>query len=96
MKKRKSKRKFKSSTRNYDAKYKEWIFAVFKRDNFKCVLCGSKKQIQAHHIIRYADSHSGRYAVGNGATTCNKCHKKITGHEHLYVPVLRAKIKKNE
>lgn len=27
-----------------------WYLRVYRRDNFKCVKCGSKKQIDAHHI----------------------------------------------
>lgn len=30
--------------------YNQWTFPVMERDNFKCTLCGSKKDIQVHHI----------------------------------------------
>jgi len=28
-----------------------WYFLIYKRDGFKCVRCGSKKHLDAHHII---------------------------------------------
>lgn len=27
-----------------------WYYKIYKRDNFKCILCGSNKKIEAHHI----------------------------------------------
>ena len=30
---------------------REWRKRVLKRDGYKCVRCGSKENIQAHHIV---------------------------------------------
>ena len=54
--------------------YKEWRTAVFERDNYKCTVCGTTKEIQAHHIKRWRDYKSLRYDVSNGVTLCRKHH----------------------
>ena len=56
---------------------KEWIKA---RDGHKCVLCGSTRNLEVHHIIGHALQH---YVVNgeevpetplNLVTVCHKCH----------------------
>ena len=62
-----------------DPRYRLWRTAVFKRDNFTCQCCGSKKDLQAHHIISWKDTYDEpelRYEVSNGITLCRKCHLK--------------------
>lgn len=91
MKKRK---KYQGNTdRVYDKEYKEWILAVFKRDGFKCILCGSNRRIQAHHITRHADSVSARTNIKNAACLCYECHSKITGNEDAWASTLISKIR---
>lgn len=34
--------------------YKNWYKAVYRRDEFTCQKCGSKKDLHAHHIIHFA------------------------------------------
>lgn len=57
--------------------YKKWGKAVYKRDGKKCRLCGSKKKINAHHIIEAQHDNSLIYVISNGITLCEKCHIKI-------------------
>lgn len=57
--------------------YREWRLSVFERDGYKCLLCGSKKNIHAHHIERWADNVEKRLIISNGATLCKACH-----HQH--------------
>lgn len=59
-------------------RYKNWRLEVFKRDHFCCVNCGSKKDIQAHHIKAWKHKDL-RYTVANGITLCRKCHLKAHG-----------------
>lgn len=59
--------------------YKEWRSSVFLRDCFRCVECGSMKDIQAHHIKSWKKHKAGRYKVDNGITLCRKCHLKAHG-----------------
>jgi len=55
---------------------KKWKKAVFKRDKYKCIQCGSKEKIEADHIAPFAYYPELRFSVDNGRTLCNKCHRK--------------------
>ena len=55
--------------------YALWRISVFKRDNFHCIWCGSKKDIQADHIKPFAYFPELRFAIDNGRTLCKECHK---------------------
>jgi 5-methylcytosine-specific restriction endonuclease McrA len=61
--------------RNSDG-YKQWRKAVFVRDRFQCQHCGTKKDIQAHHIKSWMRCEELRYDVSNGITLCRSCHLK--------------------
>ena len=56
--------------------YRIWRDGVFSRDSNKCTNCGSLEKLEAHHIIRWADSIKDRYEINNGIVLCSKCHKK--------------------
>ena len=58
--------------------YKQWRRAVFKRDNYTCVLCGKKGNgdLNADHIKRWVDFPELRYDINNGRTLCVLCHRK--------------------
>lgn len=57
--------------------YKEWRTAVFKRDNYACVLCGKNKcKVQADHIKPFAEYRQLRLVLSNGRTLCEECHRK--------------------
>ncbi len=74
-------------------KYRRWRKAVFARDGYKCVLCGSKGKLNAHHIVRWADCPALRFATSNGCCLCVDCHdNKVTGNEAYWEGILRAKI----
>lgn len=48
--------------------------SVFKRDNYKCVMC-SEPAKDAHHIIeRRLFGETGGYFISNGASLCSECH----------------------
>ena len=56
-----------------------WAHQVKKRDGYRCVICGSETDVQAHHIIPMQNDPDRRYAyrIGNGVTLCRKCHEKV-------------------
>jgi 5-methylcytosine-specific restriction endonuclease McrA len=56
--------------------YKLWRRAVFTRDNFTCIWCGIKGDIEADHIKPWSLFPALRYAIDNGRTLCKDCHKK--------------------
>lgn len=55
--------------------YKLWRKAVKDRDGWKCVWCGSIKNLQADHIKPFALFPELRFAIDNGRTLCFECHK---------------------
>jgi hypothetical protein len=58
-------------------RYAEWRALVFRRDGYRCVTCGAKRGIQAHHKKPFALYVSLRYEVSNGQTLCSKCHEIV-------------------
>lgn len=64
-----------------NSEYKEWRIAVFECDNFTCQHCGyrngngtKRRDLNAHHIVRWVDSIELRYEIANGLTLCIPCH----------------------
>lgn len=56
------------------ARYREWRKAVFDRDGYECSACGTRENLQAHHIAHWKDNKKLRYAISNGITLCRSCH----------------------
>jgi len=71
--------------------YRKWRSGVFKRDGEKCKInnldcCG---QLQAHHILRWADYPELRHDINNGITLCVKHHPRKKGEESRLTPYFR-------
>lgn len=62
--------------------YRLWRKAVYERDGYKCVWCGSNKSgtLNADHIKPWADYPNLRFDINNGRTLCIKCHKKTDSY----------------
>lgn len=45
---------------------------VYERDKFKCVYCGSRKDLTLDHVT--AESQGGDTAIGNLVTACKHCN----------------------
>lgn len=62
--------------------YKNWRKMVYKRDNFRCVICGTPgngKNLQADHIIPLSvllRTNSYLWDISNGRTLCSTCHQQ--------------------
>lgn len=54
---------------------------ALKRDKFKCKKCGSKKNLQVHHIKNWACYPTLREELDNLITLCKRCHLKINRSE---------------
>lgn len=79
--------------------YKTWRRAVFERDDYTCVLCGTIGGVlNADHIMPFAEYKNLRFDTNNGRTLCVSCHRKtetfgrrpivvaLTSHDHLSHP----------
>ena len=60
--------------------------SVFKRDGYKCRLCGDKtSKLDAHHITNRKLMPNGGYVASNGITLCDNlegCHRKVEAFYH--------------
>lgn len=56
---------------------REWAKRVYDRDGNRCQNCGSKENLNAHHINRWKDFPDLRFEINNGITYCRSCHHKI-------------------
>lgn len=61
--------------------------AVFKRDNYRCVLCGSPGRLECDHI-RSLNLAPGQnpYRLGGLQTLCRGCHIAKTSRENRREP----------
>jgi len=59
--------------------YREWRKGVFKRDSYKCRLCGYQKsgQLVSHHIAPKSLYFNLMLVLNNGITLCKKCHWRV-------------------
>lgn len=56
--------------------YRLWRESVFKRDDWTCVWCKIKgKRLNADHIKPFSLFPELRFAIDNGRTLCEECHK---------------------
>lgn len=80
-----------------DPVYKKWRIDVYKRDKFRCQMPGCKcnKNLNAHHIQKWASASMLRYDVDNGITLCRGCHGRVTGREQHYQRLFQDIVRKN-
>ncbi len=71
-----------------EPQYKNWRNEVFKRDNYKCKISDEncKGQLEAHHILRWADYPELRYNINNGITLCHFHHPRKRKEEKRLSP----------
>lgn len=65
-------------------KFQNWRKAIFDRDNYICWTCGERSgngyrvTLHPHHLKRFAENPKSRFALSNGLTLCEFCHKTYT------------------
>ena len=80
MKKKKKKTKLQKSKDNPISRYwrnkadQLWSKLVRQRDGNKCVICGNKDKLNAHHLIDRSVKVL-RHMLINGLSLCPSCHK---------------------
>jgi len=57
--------------------YGIWRKEIYKKDRWTCRICGSKKQIVAHHLKLFSEYPELRFDINNGITLCRSCHLKL-------------------
>lgn len=66
----------------HSARFTRWRMSVFRRDRFRCQVCGQQGgTLNPHHIRMWARYPKLRFVVDNGITLCVRCHEKTFGHE---------------
>lgn len=63
----------------YGMSLKVWSESIRKRDNYICQNCGSKENLNAHHIIHRSFYPLLTFILNNGITLCEKCHLQAHG-----------------
>lgn len=64
-------------------KNRDWRLAVFAKDFYTCQCCkrknkkGLRIELEAHHIMNFAQYKELRYEPDNGITFCQECHTKF-------------------
>lgn len=53
-----------------------WSYFIRVRDNGRCAVCHSRREIVAHHIVRKSFLIEARFQTGNGITLCKGCHRQ--------------------
>ena len=55
--------------------YKDFIKQILYLYNYTCFLCGSKENLEVHHLDGYEWCKEKRTDISNGICLCDKCHK---------------------
>ena len=53
----------------------DFLRYCLSRDNYQCRICGSKENLQGHHLNSYKNYPELRYEPTNGITLCKNCHQ---------------------
>lgn len=65
-----------------DPRVRKWAKQIVSKG--ECELCASKENLEAHHILRWADYPQGRIDVKNGRCLCHECHTEEHKDEFVY------------
>lgn len=60
--------------KRFKPEYLEWKKQVHIKDNSKCKICNSTKNLEAHHLDSYTKFPDRKYIINNGITLCRTDH----------------------
>lgn len=60
--------------------YRNFRRLVLERDSYTCQVCGSKNNLEVHHIKSFEKYKKLRFDINNGLTLCNICHRKTDSY----------------
>ena len=72
--------KAKNEARRNNSSLSNWSKRIIKRD-LACVICGSRSDLEAHHIIPVSNSKRYEYKDSNGIALCKNCHLLVHNKE---------------
>lgn len=72
-----------------DPRVRSWTKEVLSKG--MCENCGSKENLEAHHILKWSDYPKGRIDVNNGMCLCHRCHTEEHAEDPSYW-MMKAKI----
>ena len=81
----------KNEHKHLDGQYREWMFAVKKRDNWKCKISNSdcRGLLESHHILNWKQYPELRYDINNGITLCQTHHPRGRDKESELSPYFK-------
>lgn len=63
--------------------YDEWRNAILEKDGYKCVVCGTSKKLEVHHIYPFSSYIDDRFKTCSGISLCYWHHSMyINGSFH--------------
>ena len=65
-----------------DSRVRTWTKQIISKG--KCEKCGATENLEAHHIIKWADYPKGRVDLENGMCLCHKCHTEEHKNDQSY------------
>jgi len=70
-----SQNKEKRKKKLYSDRWDNIRHQVYQRDGFRCVMCGKKTKLHAHHVVPVQVSHDN--SINNLVSVCGHCHRKL-------------------
>lgn len=65
----------------YHWELQEWVNKLFLEYPTKCIVCGSRKHLEPHHILQVKPYDELYASVSNGCLICKNCHHE---YHNLY------------